>query len=53
MGLLTVSWSFGMLAGPPLGTLIFARNPMILWAGCGMLGIVSATLVLSSSRIRS
>jgi MFS family permease len=53
MGLLTVSWSFGMLAGPPLGTAIFARNPMILWAGCGILGMVSATLVLGSGRIRS
>ena len=46
MGLLTVSWSFGMLFGPPLGTLIFARNPSILWGACGVLGVISATLML-------
>ena len=46
MGLLTVSWSFGMLLGPPLGTLIFACNPSILWAACGVLGVISATLLL-------
>ena len=50
MGLLTVSWSFGMLLGPPLGTLIFARNPSILWAACGVLGVISATLLLLPSR---
>ncbi|HEY6843097.1 MAG TPA: MFS transporter [Thermoanaerobaculia bacterium] len=48
MGLLTVSWSFGMLFGPPLGTIIFARNPAILWAGCALLGVTSATLLLAS-----
>ena len=49
MGLLTVSWSFGMLFGPPLGTLIFARNPSILWTACGVLGVTSATLLLLPS----
>jgi len=49
MGLLTVSWSFGMLFGPPLGTLIFARNPSILWSACGVLGVTSATLLLLPS----
>ena len=49
MGLLTVSWSFGMLFGPPLGTLIFARNPSILWIACGVLGVTSATLLLLPS----
>ena len=52
MGLLTVSWSFGMLFGPPLGTLIFARNPMILWAACGVLGVISSSLLLVHSRSR-
>jgi hypothetical protein len=31
MGLLVVAWSFGLFIGPPLGTLVFAHNPMILW----------------------
>jgi len=48
MGLLTVAWSFGMLFGPPIGTMVFARNPAALWAGCGVLGLTSASLVLAS-----
>ena len=48
MGLLTVAWSFGMLFGPPIGTLIFARNPAVLWAGCGVLGVTSASLLLAN-----
>ena len=53
MGLLTVTWSFGMLAGPPLGTILFARNEMLLWAACGLCGIVSALLLLILSRPRT
>ena len=48
MGLLTVSWSFGMLFGPPLGTMIYASNPTVLWCTCALLGVTSATLVLSA-----
>jgi MFS family permease len=50
MGLLTVSWSFGMLAGPPLGTVMFAHNPMVLWIACGILGLISATILLLQAR---
>ncbi len=53
MGLLTVTWSFGMLTGPPLGTILFARNEMLLWAACGLLGILSATLLVTLSRPRT
>jgi len=48
MGLLTVSWSCGMLLGPPLGTMIYASNPAVLWCGCALLGVTSAVLVLSA-----
>lgn len=53
MGLLTVSWSLGMLIGPPVGTLIFERNPMALWVSCGVLGIVSALVLLAQSRLHT
>ena len=53
MGLLTVTWSFGMLAGPPLGTLLFARNEMLLWLACGLLGILGASLLVTLSRQRT
>src|SRR5262249_22027826 len=45
MGLLTVSWSFGMLFGPPLGTMVYASNPTVLWCACALLGVTSASLV--------
>lgn len=50
MGLLAVAWSFGMLAGPPLGTLVFQHNPTALWISCGILGAVSAMILLAQAR---
>jgi MFS family permease len=46
MGLLMLSWAFGMLAGPPLGTFAYQYNPMIVWSACAVLGCLSAALVL-------
>ena len=52
MGMLSVAWAIGMLAGPPLGTLLFERNPAALWSACLLLGVISsATLFLQSRRI--
>jgi MFS family permease len=52
MGLLVLMWSLGMMFGPPLGTLAFQYNATILWTVCGILGVISATLAMSS-RTRS
>jgi len=52
MGLLTASWSFGMLFGPPLGTMVYARNPAALWIACALLGVISASLLLLPSGSR-
>jgi MFS family permease len=52
MGLLTTAWSLGMIAGPTVGTLLFERHESILWWSCGVLGVVSAVLVMSSPRRR-
>lgn len=52
MGALSVAWSIGMLAGPPIGTLVFERNPAALWTACLLLGVISsATLFMQSRRI--
>ena len=48
MGALMLSWSFGMLAGPPLGTLAYAHDPNLVWGACGVLGVISALLVLAA-----
>lgn len=51
MGLFVFTWSIGMLIGPPLGTLLFAHNPMLLWAACGALGVLSASMLLGQWRL--
>jgi MFS family permease len=54
MGMLSVAWAIGLLAGPPLGTLLFERNPAALWGACLLLGVISSTtLFLQSRRIAS
>jgi MFS family permease len=50
MGMYSVAWSLGMLGGPPLGTLIFERNPAALWSACLLLGVISAALLVAQSR---
>jgi len=46
MGLWGMTWSVGLMLGPPLGTLVFARSPAVLWAGCAVLGVLGAALVI-------
>jgi MFS family permease len=41
-----LAWIFG----PMLGTITFAANPTVLWAACGVLGVVAATLSLAAGR---
>jgi MFS family permease len=53
MGLLMLSWSFGMLAGPPLGTLAYARDPNLLWSACGVLAVTSSILAMVRVRGRA
>ncbi len=50
MGMLSVAWSIGMLAGPPLGTLLFERNAAALWSACLLLGVISSTILFLQSR---
>ena len=50
MGMHSVAWSIGMLAGPPLGTLAFERNPAALWTACLLLGVISSTTLFALSR---
>jgi MFS family permease len=45
LGLLMMMWSLGMVIGPPAGTLVFERNPSVVWIACGILGVISAMLM--------
>jgi MFS family permease len=50
MGMYSVAWSIGMLFGPPVGTLVFERNPAALWSACLLLGVISSTTLFALSR---
>jgi MFS family permease len=45
-GLWMLMWSLGMLLGPWIGTLIFQRNPAMLWGTCAVVGLCGAGLAL-------
>jgi MFS family permease len=51
LGLVMMMWSLGMVIGPPAGTLLFAHNPAFVWTACGVLGIISAMLMLQRRQI--
>jgi MFS family permease len=46
MGLLMLSWSFGMLAGPPLGMFAYQHDPRLVWLGCAVLAVTSSALAM-------
>lgn len=48
MGLLMTMWSLGLIFGPLIGTWTFAHNPQILWIACGIGGICTALLLLTT-----
>jgi MFS family permease len=46
MGLRAATWSLGMLFGPLMGMQLFDRSPVLLWCVCGVLGALSALVVV-------
>lgn len=46
MGLWVLTWSVGLMLGPPIGTMLLAHDPAILWGSCGLLGAVAAGIML-------
>lgn len=47
MGYFGLSWAFGFILGPALGSILFARAPSLLWGTCGVLGALSVWLLLT------
>ena len=45
MGMVSVVWACGLIAGPTWGTALYALDPAQLWMLCAALGVVSAVLV--------
>ena len=48
MGAWSFTWGIGLVAGPLLGTALYAWRPGALWLTCFLLGALSAALVLMS-----
>jgi MFS family permease len=49
-GLWVLTWSIGMLLGPWVGTLLFQREPSLLWIACATVGSLGAALALVRPR---
>ena len=47
MGLLTMTFGVGLVLGPVAGTWLFARSALALWISCGIVGTLSAFLIVA------
>jgi MFS family permease len=47
-----ISWGLGAVAGPVLGTALFAIEPRAVWPACGLVAVLGALLLLPATRER-
>jgi MFS family permease len=52
-GAFNLTFAIGFVLAPALGTRLYDRSPGALWLVCGLLGIVSAAMILGSRRLRA
>jgi predicted cobalt transporter CbtA len=45
MGTYGMVWAIAFVFGPSLGMALFSINSALLWAVCGLMGIVAAALI--------
>jgi MFS family permease len=50
MGTYGMVWALAFVCGPSLGLLLFSANHILLWASCGLLGLLSAAIISSTPR---
>jgi MFS family permease len=48
MGVLSLSWCFSSIVGPPVGMRLLAGGHRLGWLLCGVLGLLAAVLALRS-----
>jgi MFS family permease len=46
------TWAIAFVIAPLAGASVYAAEPAVLWLGCGVLGVLAASLVLLSGRAR-
>ena len=50
MGVLALAWNGAGIVGPQLGFRLFAIEPVLVWLGCGLLGLAAAGVILRDGR---
>jgi MFS family permease len=50
MGALALAWNAAGIFGPQLGFRLYAIDPLLLWLGYGLLGLVGAWAILRASQ---
>jgi MFS family permease len=50
MGIFGLAWAGATLLGPAGGVALFGIHPLLVWLGCGALGLLAAGLVLIEGR---
>ena len=50
MGAYGMVWALAFVFGPSLGMLVFSANHILLWLGCGALGLLAAGIILVEPR---
>lgn len=46
MGMWAMSWAVGMIVGPTLGTLLYERSALAVWIASGVVGTLSAAIIV-------
>ncbi len=46
MGMYGLVWAVGLTFGPSTGVRLHGESPLLLWGGCGVLGLLAAVVVL-------
>jgi MFS family permease len=50
MGALGLAWNGAGIAGPLIGFRLFGIDPLLVWLGCGVLGLAAASVILGLGR---
>jgi MFS family permease len=45
MGVFGLNWALGLIIAPALGMRMLAWNPVVMWLGCGSLGLLAAVII--------
>lgn len=53
MGVFGLNWALGLIIAPALGMRLLAWNPVVMWLGCGALGVLAAVIISMQLRVQA